>query len=162
LDDDSTAFAGGADTSSDALPAWRHLSRTQYRDRIRELIHEIEHETRTRHREDGTRPLGPKMIRLASPRDRAMHRKRSHAPRLHAASRETRKALRDAYRIFVAAFVAASQRYRQGDRLVIFPEGCFPPRLPFQPLPTSPVAGLRRSKCRDSSTTFGSFKERPG
>jgi hypothetical protein len=123
------------------IPAWRHLSSAQYRDRIREIVHDIERETRSRHREDGTRPLGPKRIRLASPRDRAVHPKRSPAPDFHTATREVRKALRDAYGIFVGAFVAASLRFRQGDRQVVFPEGCFPPRLPFQPCPRARSPG---------------------
>jgi hypothetical protein len=39
--------------------------------------------------------------------------------------------LREAYSRFVAAFRDAAARLRAGDRLVSFPEGSFPPALPF-------------------------------
>jgi len=41
------------------------------------------------------------------------------------------KVLRDAYSAFAAAFRIASERLRSGDRGARFPEGCFPPALPF-------------------------------
>jgi hypothetical protein len=123
------------------IPAWRHLSREQYRDRIRDIVHEIEWETRKRHRLAGTRPLGVKKIRTASPFDSALRPKRSPAPDFHTATREMRRALREAYRQFIAAFVAASQQFREGDRSAIFPEGSFPPSLCYQPYPRARSPG---------------------
>ena len=117
------------------LPCWRHLNRVQYRDRIREIVHDIERETHQRHRQEGTRPLGARKVRMASPHDSALRPKRSPAPDFHTASKEARARLRQAYRLFLAAFLAASAALRSGHRLVPFPEGCFPPRLPFEPFP---------------------------
>lgn len=117
------------------LPCWRHLSRGQYRDRIRELVHDIERETQQRHRLEGTRPLGARRIHMSSPHDSALRPKRSPAPDFHTASREARARLRQAYRLFLAAFLAASAALRSGHRSVAFPGGSFPPRLPFEPFP---------------------------
>ncbi len=44
-----------------------------------------------------------------------------------------RKAMRDAYALVVAAHAEASARLPAGDRMVNFPEGTFPPGLPFVP-----------------------------
>jgi hypothetical protein len=41
------------------------------------------------------------------------------------------KALGDAYSAFAAAFRIALEKLRRGDRGALFPEGCFPPALPF-------------------------------
>jgi hypothetical protein len=123
------------------IPAWRHLGREQYRDRIREMIHEIECETRTRHREAGTRPHGVKKIRAASPLASPSRPKRSPAPDFHVATREVRRLLREAYRRFLAAFLAASRELRNGDRSVTFPAGCFPPGLCYQPYPRARSPG---------------------
>jgi hypothetical protein len=123
------------------IPCWRHLSRAEYRDRIRELVRDIERETRTRHRADATTPLGARKVRMSSPRDSALRPARSPAPDFHAATREARARLRQAYRLFLSAFLAASAALRSGNRLVPFPEGCFPPRLPFEPLPRARAPG---------------------
>ena len=57
--------------------------------------------------------------------------KRSPAPLVHAASRRVRLELREAYYTVVAAFREAAEKLRSGCRDVAFPEGCFPPSLPF-------------------------------
>jgi putative transposase len=136
------------------IPAWRHLSREKYRDRIREMVHEIEWETRKRHRLEGTRPLGVKKIRMASPLDRAVHPKRSPAPDFHTATKEMRKRLRAAYRLFVDAFVAASQQFREGDRSARFPEGCFPPALGYLPYPRARYRGEPPLNSRQPATRW--------
>src|SRR4030095_180307 len=57
--------------------------------------------------------------------------KRSFAPRVHAFSREVRKAMVETYAWFVAAFRDAAEKVSAGDRMARFPEGSFPPGLPF-------------------------------
>jgi hypothetical protein len=54
----------------------------------------------------------------------------SPAPFVHAACRAVRLALLEAYRLFVAAYRAAAERLRAGDRFAVFPDGAFPPPLP--------------------------------
>ncbi len=57
--------------------------------------------------------------------------KKSPAPLFHTAGRRAYLELREAYSRFVAAFRDAAEKLRAGDRLVSFPEGSFPPALPF-------------------------------
>ena len=117
----------------DPLPCWVHWDWKQRRDQARELIEEIERETRDRHRREGTRPLGAKKVLAAAPLARPVRLDRSPAPLFHA-SRETRKLLVEAYRMFVQAYVAASRAYRSGELDVTFPEGSFRPTGGFVPL----------------------------
>ena len=57
--------------------------------------------------------------------------KKSPAPRFHAATKAAREALRQAYGLFLAAFREAAERLKAGDPTARFPNGCFPPGLPF-------------------------------
>jgi hypothetical protein len=50
---------------------------------------------------------------------------------VHAASRRIRREIYEMYYRFVAAFREAAEQLRAGDRSVTFPEGSFPPGLPF-------------------------------
>ena len=64
-----------------------------------------------------------------------MHRpgkiKKSPAPFIHAATKAMRHLLWEEYALFVAAYRAAAERLKAGDTAPPFPEGCFPPALPF-------------------------------
>lgn len=113
------------------LPCWRHLSKTKRRSRIREIVTGIETETVSRHAKEGTRPLGLKAVRAQHPHQRPRKLKRSLAPAFHAATKEARRELVEAYGWFLSAYRDAARRLRQGDRHASFPEGSFPPRLPF-------------------------------
>ena len=117
----------------DPMPCWAHWGWRQRRDQARELIQEIERETKERHRREGTRPLGAKKALAAPLLARPEKLDRSPAPLFHA-TREARKLLVEAYRIFVQAYVAASRAYRAGKLDVAFPEGSFRPGGGFVPL----------------------------
>ena len=69
----------------------------------------------------------------ADPHYRPEKLERSSAPMFHAARKRVRRAMWEAYSWVVAEYAAAAERLRDGDRLVDFPEGTFPPRLPFVP-----------------------------
>ena len=79
----------------------------------------------------GTMVLGAHRVQQQHPHTQPKELKKSPAPLFHAVSKEMRKALRDAYFLFAAAYQVASARLRGGDRTAVFPEGCFPPALPF-------------------------------
>lgn len=115
------------------LPCWAHLSPEEYRRRVRELVREIEHETRARQKESGRAPLGPRRIQRQNPHDKPGQPKRSPAPLCHAATREARLGFRYAYAEFVAAFRQAADDLRSGVRPPEFPPGSFPPGLPYVP-----------------------------
>jgi hypothetical protein len=113
------------------LPCWSHLTPEQYRQQVAALVQEIEEETAARHRREGTRPLGRRAVLKARPHTRPEEAKQSPAPLVHAATLEAREAFVAAYRWFVASFREASVQLRAGRRDVKFPEGSFPPGLPF-------------------------------
>ncbi len=115
----------------DPLPCWRHLSKEQYRSRMAGLVEKITTETAARHKAAGSQALGPDKILAQHPFGQPVKTKRSCAPRVHAFSREVRKAMGEAYAWFVAAFREAAEKLRRGDRMARFPEGSFPPGLPF-------------------------------
>lgn len=105
------------------LPCWSHLSPSVYRERIAELVAEIE----TSHSASPC-PSGP--VRLPVVRhDRSRNMKRSPAPHFHCASKESYAALLNAYRWFVNAYRQATRRLQRGDPRPGFPEGSFLPPL---------------------------------
>ena len=63
---------------------------------------------------------------------------RSPAPDFHARHKRVRQAMRAAYAWVVAEHRKAAERLRAGDRQARFPEGTFPPGLPFVPFPRPP------------------------
>lgn len=111
------------------LPCWADLPSVSRRERIAELVAEVEIEGRNLVRERGE-PLGSDRVQRQHPHQRPQRSKRSPAPLVHAACQAVRLGLVDAYRTFSTAFHAAAERLRSGDRLVLFPDRAFPPPLP--------------------------------
>ena len=70
-------------------------------------------------------------MRAQNPETRPRKIKKSPAPLFHALRKKVRKALWEAYGLFFAAFREATEKLRAGDRDAAFPQGSFPPRLPF-------------------------------
>lgn len=75
--------------------------------------------------------LGVATLQKQHPHTQPYKSKKSPAPRFHAFAVAVLKALGAAYSAFAAAFQIASEKLRSGDRGALFPEGCFPPALPF-------------------------------
>jgi REP-associated tyrosine transposase len=124
-------FEEGETLELSPLPCWAHLSPEDYRQRVREMVEEIERETAEHHRVAGTRPAGRRAVLAKSPFHRPARAKRQPAPLVLAATREARKRIRDAYREFVKQFRAAAERLMAAHPAFGFPEGAFPPALPF-------------------------------
>ena len=113
------------------LPCWEHLDPEQYRERIAELVGEIEARAAAM-REATRRPaLGAAAIRAQNRHDRPAKPKKSPAPLFHAASKRVRLELYRAYGEFLGAYRTAAEKLRAGVRDVVFPAGCFPPALPW-------------------------------
>jgi REP element-mobilizing transposase RayT len=127
----SRQFASQETLELDPLPCWRHLSPQLYRAQVAALLETITSTARGRRQGAGISPLGPAAILAQHPFDRPKNSKRSPAPRVHAFSRFVRRAMHDAYAWFVASFREAAAKLRAGDRLAKFPQGSFPPGLPF-------------------------------
>jgi len=95
------------------------------------LVKEIDAEAAAERKRTSREPLGASTILRQHPHTRPDKTKKSPAPRFHAASKAAREALRNAYGLFLAAFREAAERLKAGDRTARFPNGCFPPGLPF-------------------------------
>jgi len=115
----------------EALPCWHHLSAERYKARVSELVTQIETETASRHSREATRPVGVKAILAQNPHERPRKMKKAWAPAFHAATKAARRELVEAYGWFLGAYREASEKLRRGDFGASFPEGSFPPRLPF-------------------------------
>ena len=76
--------------------------------------------------------MGPKAILAQNPHDSPTTTpKKSPAPLFHVFRKAVRKAMWEAYAMFVAAFQEAAEKLRGGDLTASFPIGSFPPHLPF-------------------------------
>jgi hypothetical protein len=124
-------FASTEEVVLSQLPCWRDLAPEAYRSRVAELVREIEESAAAARRETGREPLGEEGVRAQDPETRPRKIKKSPAPFVHAATKSARKAMWEAYGWFVAAFRAAADKLKAGDRSAAFPAGSFPPGLPF-------------------------------
>jgi len=130
------------------LPCWSHLPEGEYRQRVVDLLVEIEEEIAEDRREKKivmrSRRQCIRSIRSQDPHFAPAEPKRSPAPLVHAASQKVRERMIDTYRGFVAEFRAAAEELRAGNRNARFPVGSFPPGLPFVragPMREGPVRG---------------------
>ncbi len=115
------------------LPCWAHLPPEEYRGRVVEIVARIDEEAAQERQRTGSRSLGVKKILRTSPHKRPRRVGKSPRPRFHAATKRVLQQMRKAHAEVVAAFREASQRLLAGDRDAVFPEGTFPPGLPFVP-----------------------------
>jgi REP element-mobilizing transposase RayT len=127
------------------LPCWAHLSPEQHRERVADLIEQSEQEAVADRRHQGKKVLGRKAILRKHPHYAPHKEKRSRKPLFFAASKEAHKRLTETFRAFLASYMEASARLREGHRDAVFPSGCFPPALPFTGItragpPPAPVA----------------------
>jgi hypothetical protein len=83
------------------LPCWAHLSPEAYRERVAELVVEIEQEAAAALAPTGRQPLGVAGILRQNPQTRPNWTKKSPAPAFHAATKAVRKRM---YAAFRAAF----------------------------------------------------------
>lgn len=119
----------------DKLRCWRHLSDEKYREHVADLVEEIVDEAAVERRRQGVEAPSAKTCAKAvcqqHPHDAPKNPKKSPAPAFHAATKAAREELRQAYGWFVVAYREAVERLRKGDPRPGFPEGCFPPAMPF-------------------------------
>ena len=113
------------------LPCWRHLEWGKYVERIRKMIRGIEKDAEAERERRGVEVVGVEAVCQRNPQTRPNELQTSPAPLVHAASRKERRAWRETFAWFVMEYREASERLRNGDRDAPFPEGSFPPRLPF-------------------------------
>ncbi|HYG64159.1 MAG TPA: transposase [Thermoanaerobaculia bacterium] len=124
-------FATVETLTLDPLPCWKHLPAEEYRQRMADLVAEVVEEARAEREAKGLEPMGADAVRRQQPHTRPNRTKKSPAPLFHTASKKAYLNLREAYSRFLAAFRDAAEKLKAGDRTVEFPEGSFPPALPF-------------------------------
>jgi hypothetical protein len=115
------------------IPCWAHLDSASYRERYVELIHAIEVDAE---REQVSRrsSAGVESLTRRHPHFRPAQIKKGPAPLVHAVTKAIADRFREAYARFVNAYREAASRLRAGligGLELSFPEGCFPPPLPF-------------------------------
>ena len=113
------------------LPCWAHHSKEGQQSRAEDLIRDIEAETKAMHKGKGTRALGVRKILRTNPFDTPEKLAWSSAPPIHVRSKELRKVYFEAYHTFLSAYRKAAELLKKGVTGVQFPEGCFPPGLPY-------------------------------
>jgi hypothetical protein len=114
------------------LPCMEHLSPEEHRAWVADLVKGIEEEAAASRGKTG-KVLGAAKIYAQDSHHRPDKPKRSPAPDFHAASKQAYDGLRAVYAWVVQLYREATDRLRDGDRTVKFPEGTFPPGLPFVP-----------------------------
>ncbi|MEM6796244.1 MAG: transposase [Acidobacteriota bacterium] len=131
-------FTSDENVRLEALPALLSDSFQNFRAEVARWVAEIERESRGGADASGGRAGRPGCLRSILRRDPHHRPKRmasSPQPRLHAATRRVREMLSRGYREFEIAYRAAAEKLAAGDRGALFPDNCFPPRLPFSPPP---------------------------
>ena len=108
-----------------------------------DLIAEIEEEGEQERQRSGQRSLGIEKILNADPHYRPEQVEKSPKPRFHALTPEVFELMRQAWTVVIAALREASARLLSGERQVEFPEGTFPPHLPFVPFVESVMIQAR-------------------
>ena len=117
------------------LPCKKDLSPEEYRQWVKTQVHEIETRYEAERQQEGREVLGARGVLKAKPFDSPKPKKKRPRPRVHAATKRVRLAFYEAYAMFVAAYREAAQKLRAGVKDVVFPEGCFPPAMPYVPYP---------------------------
>ncbi len=128
-------YASEETVTLDPLPCWRHLPIQKIRRRVTDLIRDIEREAAAERLRSNKPVRGADAVMATDPQYRPEKLERSPAPDFHARRKEVRKAMWEAYSWVVARYREAAERLRAGERNVAFPEGTFPPSMPFVPFP---------------------------
>jgi hypothetical protein len=107
------------------------LPRRGRRWRITDVVSEIEQETARRRAETGRVPPGPDVIRRQNPHKQPQMSKLRVAGAALPCGLRTGEKRSAGYAGFLATFREAAEKWRTGDRTVIFPVGGYPSALPF-------------------------------
>jgi hypothetical protein len=132
---DPTDFTTEHQVCLEPMPHLAHLTPKQYRTHIADAVGEIEERHRRIRIRDAIPLMGVQQVCKLHPHTRPKRIKRSPAPAFHTFTPLFFKMLRQAYSQFLEAYRIAADRLRKGDSEAQFPQGCFPPALPFVPPP---------------------------
>lgn len=125
----------------DPLPCWEHLAEHEWRARVAEIVADIESEARAHHMREKTQPLGPRQVRKMHPHHAPEKVAWSPQPHVFARDPKRRKELWFVFSSVVTAFRDAADRLSRGEYRACFPEGTFPPGLPYVPTVADLLSG---------------------
>ncbi len=128
---DPEAFASEERVVISPLPCMRHLPAAFWQKLVGEWIEDIDREAKVIRRDLKKRSLGVARILAVDPESRADHVEKSPKPRFHARDPAVFRAMFAIWQEVIRSFREASELLRSGLRSVSFPEGTFPPSLPF-------------------------------
>ncbi len=131
---DRGAFTTPFELKLAPMPCWQSSSAATNRKRVAKMVEAIETEAARKREKSGGEPLGMERIRHQDPLTRPVKGKSKSSPRplCHAASDEMRDRIRRARRGFVEMYRAAAEKLKWGKIAeAVFPQGSFPPGLPF-------------------------------
>jgi len=132
---DKYEYATFYDVPLSPLPCWEDLSEQEQQKACVDMVADIEREAMEVNRLEGRTPIGPEAILAQNPLDRPRTTKRSPAPLCHASSRAARVNYREVLGMFLEDYGKAAHSAKDGRAdEAIFPQGCFPPAMPFVPI----------------------------
>ena len=140
-DDSDAAHGEEVELHLEPLPCWADLSEEEWRQRVADIVEDIEREGRSRHVREKTEPLGRRRVRKVNPHHAPKKVAWSPQPFEIARDPRRRRELRQAFAEIVAAYRDAAERLAKGDRQARFPEGTFPPGLPYMPTVADLLSG---------------------
>lgn len=114
------------------LPGWDDLSDADWCQWVSRMVEDIEQQTRQRHKEQGTKPLGLWKVLKASPTRMPKKVAWGPRPRIIARSKKAAQEIFEACKIVYDAHAVASARFRDRHYDVEFPPGTFPPHGPYE------------------------------
>lgn len=120
------------------LPFLEHCSAKEQREFVVNAVRQVEEETRARHQQERTRPLGARRVRRQNPHAKPKSFEPSPGKLFHYSTNEELLAMRTARDMTEAAYRDAAKRLRRGEADVRFPQGTFPPPAPFVPMRAPP------------------------
>ncbi len=124
-------FAREERVSISPLPCWQHLPEKQWRQAVSDLVEEIDRTAAALRRDQGKLSLGASKVLAANPKERPAQVKKSPKPLFHAHSPAVFRRMLSIWREVVQRYREASAKLKAGVTRVAFPEGTFPPGLPF-------------------------------
>jgi REP element-mobilizing transposase RayT len=139
---DPEDFASPQTVHFSPLPCWQHLPEATWRSYVEDMVDDIDRQGAVERKVEGKTSLGVAKILAQDPYQRPDEVSRPPLAPFHTATRQAFDAMTEMWRRIVEAYRAASARLRSGDHSAVFPEGTFPPSLPFVPFSTGAVGVL--------------------
>lgn len=128
---DPDDFASEQVVELSPLPCWEHLPEETWRRAVEEMVDAIDQEAASQRKATGKTSLGVSKVLAQDPYHRPAQVSKSPKPRFHVDSASVLETMLHLWSEVVRAFHKAAEALRAGDRDVEFPEGTFPPALPF-------------------------------